>query len=192
METKNFTHISKRGRAAYLILCFEEALKYYYGQNATKWRWLLNELWNITITDDIERWVKRICDAAPDSVFPYRTYQELIEEFKKIDYWYELSEKDFIYLRGIYDFDEPLFSIISSLYDKIYDVITLDWGELEEPYTPSCLSAIIEAEQILENNRIPFPQNNHAIVFIMNHVDKHYGLPFDGRQFSSLLSTESK
>ena len=42
-----FYKVSKRARAAYLILCLEEALKFYDKVNTEKWRWILKELWGI-------------------------------------------------------------------------------------------------------------------------------------------------
>ena len=50
--------VSKRGRAAYLNLCLEECLVF-YGERIAEWKRVLKELWEITSTRDIERWVKR-------------------------------------------------------------------------------------------------------------------------------------
>ena len=182
-----FYKVSTRARAAYLILCLEEALKFYDKGNTEKWRWILKELWGITSTQDIEEWVKRTCDAAPDEVLRYNSYQERIERYKKIDYWCELSEKEFCLLHALYREGDPVLPVFSSLYDKVYDVITLDWGDLEEPYTPSALPAIDAAEKILIEQNIPLPQNQQAMDFLMHHHDQHYGKPFDGIQLSSIL-----
>jgi len=185
-QKNKFFYISKRGRAAYLILCLEEALKFYDKENLKRWKWLLNELWNITSTWDIDGWVGRICDAASDSIMAHNTYQEEIEHVKKIGFWFELSEEEYVYLHELYSKNEPFFPVIYALYDKILDVISLDWGEPEDPYTPLCLPAIEEAEKILSEHGIPFPQNNDAISYIMNHKDCGYGPAFDGREFSVL------
>mgnify|MGYP000000919288 CR=1 FL=1 len=190
-----FFPISKRGRAAYLILCFEEALKFYNSENLDCWKWLLGELWQITSTWDIDGWVGRIGDASPETVLEYRSYQEIEDRMKRISlqsgvgFWYSLTEKEFISLKKLYEQekDHSFFPVIYGLYKTILDVITLDWGDLEINHTPSALSAIDEAEQILTEHSIPLPQNQQALNFIMKHRDGHYGKPFDGIPLSSIL-----
>lgn len=68
----------------YLILCFEEALRFYDGGDFDNWKWLLRELWQITSTWDIDGWVGRICDASPETILEYRSYQEWNEHKKKL------------------------------------------------------------------------------------------------------------
>ena len=185
-----FFYISKRGRVAYLILCFEEALKFYDDANLEDWKWLLNELWEITSTWDIDGWVSRICYASPEAVMSYHSYQEIIEHCKSVTAWhvqYEFNEDEFISLQKLYSKERPYSPVIYALYDKILNVIILDWGDLEESHTPECLPAIDEAEQILSEHGIPFPQNSDTMAYIMKHKDRHYGPPFDGRKFSSIL-----
>ena len=188
-QNHRFFLVSKRGRAAYLILCFEEALKFYNSENLDCWKWLLGELWQITSTWDIDRWVGRIGDASPETILEYRSYQEREEYNKKVGSWYNLTEEEFISLKKLYEQekDNPLFPVIYGLYKTVLDVITLDWGDLEINHTPSALSAIDEAEQILTEHSIPLPQDQQALNFIMKHRDGHYGKPFDGIPLSSIL-----
>lgn len=182
-----FFRVSKRGRVAYLILCFEEALKFYDGEDLEKWKWLLNEFWKITSTWDIDGWVGRICDASVESVMEYDTYQERTERDKRIGFWCDLSEEEFVSLHELYSGDKPFSPVLNALYDKILDVITLDWGDLEAEHTPSALPAIDAAEQILAEQNIPLPQNKQTLDFLMSHRDRHYGKPFDGIPLSSIL-----
>ena len=109
-----FRRVSKRGRAAYLILCFEECLSF-YGEDIGDWKWILEELWEITSTWDIERWVKRVCDLTPESVLPYVSYQEMLEKVKERGYWYELGEENFVSLQSLYRKERPGFQVISSM-----------------------------------------------------------------------------
>ncbi|RKI66642.1 hypothetical protein D7V91_12025 [bacterium 1xD42-67] len=183
-----FEKVSKRGRAAYLNLCFEECLVF-YGESITDWTWVLKELWEITSTEDIERWVKRVCDLTPESVLPYDSYQDMMDKIHTIGYWYELSEDNFICLQHLYRKKRANFRVISDLIDKIYGVIVDDWGHMEEPFTPSCLHNIDEAEEIMKSNNIPLPSNYVALKFIMEHEDKHYGKAFDGIQYSIIRET---
>lgn len=184
-EKHKFARVSKRGRAAYLILCFEECLLF-YGENIADWKWVLEELWEITSTWDIDRWVSRVCDLSPETVLPYASYKELMKKINEINFWYELNEEEFVFLQNLYHKERMGFQVISDLLDKIYDVITDDWGDMEESFTPSCLHNINEAEEIMKNNDIPLPSNQSALGFIMKHRDKHYGKLFDGTQFSIL------
>lgn len=186
-QDHRFFPVSKRGRAAYLILCFEEALRFYDGGDFDNWKWLLRELWQITSTWDIDGWVGRICDASPETILEYRSYQEWNEHKKKVGFWCNLTEKEFISLQKLYSQGKHFFPVIYKLYETVLDVITLDWGDLEEKHTPSALSAIERAEQILTEHGIPFPQDQQALNFIMNHRDGHYGKPFDGISLSSVL-----
>lgn len=186
-QNHRFFPVSKRGRAAYLILCFEEALRFYDGGDFDNWKWLLRELWQITSTWDIDGWVGRICDASPETILEYRSYQEWNEHKKKVGFWCNLTEKEFISLQKLYSQGKQFFPVIYKLYETVLDVITLDWGDLEEKHTPSTLSAIERAEQILTEHGIPFPQDQQALNFIMNHRDGHYGKPFDGISLSSVL-----
>lgn len=98
-----FRRVSKRGRAAYLILCFEECLSF-YGENTDDWKWVLEELWEITSTWDIDRWVSRVCDLCPESVLPYVSYEELMKKIKavkEINLWYEFNEEEFFSTKSI-------------------------------------------------------------------------------------------
>ena len=186
-QDHRFFPVSKRGRAAYLILCFEESLKFYDSENLDCWKWLLGELWKITSTWDIDGWVGRVCDASPETVLEYHSYQDWEEHTKKVGSWCNLSEEEFVSLQQLYRRNKPFFPVIYELYETILDVITLDWGELETNHTPSALSAIEQAQHILTEHGIPFPQDQQALSFIMNHRDGHYGEPFDGIPLSSIL-----
>ncbi len=183
----SFFSVSKRGRAAYLILCFEESLKFYDSENLDSWKWLLGELWQITSTWDIDGWVGRVCDASQETVLEYHSYQDWEEHTKNVGSWCNLSEEEFVSLQQLYRQNRPFFPVIYGLYETILDVIILDWGELETNHTPSALSAVEQAQHILTEHGIPFPQDQRALNFIMNHRDGHYGEPFDGILLSSVL-----
>lgn len=186
-QDHSFFLVSKRGRAAYLILCFEEALKFYDSGDLDNWKWLLHELWQITSTWDVEGWVDRICDASPETVLEYRSYQEWKEYKEKVGLWCNLTEEEFVSLQRLYSQGKLFFPVIYKLYETVLDSVILDWGDLEEKHTPSALSAIERAEQILTEHGIPFPQNQQALNFIMHHRDGHYGKTFDGISLSSVL-----
>ena len=58
---------------------------------------------------------------------------------------------------------------IGNGYWKNYGVIVDDWGDLGEPFTPSCLHNIDEAEEIMRSNNIPLPSDGAAMDFIIKH-----------------------
>ncbi len=167
-QDHRFFPVSKRGQAAYLILCLEEALKFYDSENLESWKWLLHELWQITSIQewDIDEWSDRICDASIGSVMEYCADQK-----------YDLSHDEMRSLRELYSKDKSFLPVIDALYDQVYLVSVLDQD----------VSAIDEAERILKEQGIPFPQDRQALNFIMSHRDRHYGKPFDGIPLSSIL-----
>lgn len=184
-----FARVSKRGRAAYLILCFEECLQF-YKETLDEWKWILEELWEITSTRDIDRWVFRVYEMTAEAVLPHASYEEMLQKVKAAGLWYELDEKDFLSLQGLYQRDRENFQVISDLLDRIYLVIVDDWGDGEEAFTPSCLHNIDEAEETMKSHRIPLPSDPAALEFIMGHRDKHYGKPFEGRRFSAICTDQ--
>lgn len=178
-----FGRVSKRGRAAYLNMCLEECLLF-YGESIADWEWVLKEVWEITSTWDIERWVKRVCDLTPGSVLPYASYEDMMEKIHAAGYWYELSRENFTCLQRLYHMEPTRFQVICDVLDRIYGVIADDWGSTEEAFTPSCLHNIDEVEEIMKRNAIPLPSDPAALKFIMKHRDRHYGEPFEGIRFS--------
>lgn len=189
-----FFRVSQRGRAAYLILCFEEALKLYCKEDLDRWEWLLNELWEITTTDSFDLWVGRIAHASAEEIMQYSSYQELVQKYQEnnkrsgVHIVYELSEKEFCKMHRLYEDygTKPFFPVLIKLYEQILDVIAWEWGDQIHPHTPDSLEVIDQAERILRENGVPLPQNKEAMSFVMAHTDKYEGTPFDGRPFSVL------
>lgn len=179
-----FYPISKRARAAYLILCFEEVLNF-YEQDFGKWEWVLKKLWEITTTSDIEEWIFQVCDLTPEEVLPYSTYEELevVRKSKPIYFPYSFTEERFTDLQNLYR-ETKHFPLIENILDNIYWVIADDWGEYETPNTPTALEYIEKTEQLLIGNQIPLPNNEQTIFFLMHQKDKHSGKPFNGPSLS--------
>ena len=62
--------VSGRGRAAYLILCLENALKFYH-QDFAAWEWVLGRLWSITELSEsgwLDIWLDSVGELMPDAV----------------------------------------------------------------------------------------------------------------------------
>ncbi len=176
-----FYPVSKRARAAYLILCLEEVLKF-YEQDFEKWEWVLKKLWEITTTSDIEEWIFQVCDLTPEEALPYSTYEELeaARKNKPIYFPYSFTAEQLTDLQNLYRETEH-FPLIESILDNIYFVIADDWGECETPNTPTALAYIEKTEQLLTENQIPLPNDEQTLSFLMRQKDKHSGKPFPGR-----------
>lgn len=78
-----FFPVCKRARAAYLILCLEEALKF-YGQDLSQRKEALKTLWEVTNTRFIEDWVWQASELSAEAAFSCRggdpTALETLEE----------------------------------------------------------------------------------------------------------------
>lgn len=179
-----FYPISKRARAAYLILCLEESLLF-YSQDIHKWEWVLKKLWDVATTDYEEDWVD-VDNLLPEEVLAYATYEELEKHYRSAPFPYIHSKVEFAYLQDLYSNVGPALEVIEQLMDHIYDVIVEDWGQDETPHTPSALQYIDQAEQLLREKEIPLPHDEQALNFLISQKDKHFGKPFDGLRFSIL------
>lgn len=179
----SFYPVSKRARAAYLILCLEQVLLF-YGLDFEKWDWVLKKLWEITATNDEESWIFQISDLLPDEVLTHQTLEEVETERKKMAVYfrYSFSAERFQYLRKLYQ--EAGHPTAEQVLENIYHVVAEEWGQAEEANTPSSLPYIEKAEKLLTEQKIPLPADLQTLKFLMEHRDPHLGKPFDGQQFS--------
>lgn len=179
----SFYQVSKRARAAYLILCLEQVLLF-YGLDFEKWDWVLKKLWEITSTNDEESWIFQISDLLPEEVLTHRTLEEVEAERKgmAIYFCYSFSEERFQYFGKLYR--EAGHPTAEQVLENIYHVVAEEWGQAEEANTPSSLSYIEETEKLLTEQKIPLPTDPQTLKFLMGHRDPHLGKPFDGLQFS--------
>lgn len=175
-KSHRFYPVSNRARAAYLILCLEEALKF-YGQDFAKWEWVLKKLWEITETDQMEEWALDVLDLLPDTVFSCKEFEELGS--------YRFSMERFTELRNLYQSVDRGFGVLEKLIDCILSLVAADWEDFETP-PPSVLQFVEEAEWILKEKGIPLPHEESTIHFLLSQKDKHAGKPFDGLRFSAL------
>lgn len=184
-----FWKVSKRGRAAYLILCLEEALKF-YNQDFSKWKWILEELWKITTIPESEEenWIFRIYDILPNMVFGYNTWEELKTDEKEnlITLNYIYSEEQFYNLKNLYENAGYRMIVFNSLLEYICYVISDDYGQYKTPHTPDALEFIDKAEEILHNYKIPLPNDEKTLHFIFSQKDKYIGKAFNGLSLSIL------
>lgn len=179
----SFYQVSKRARAAYLILCLEQVLLF-YGLDFETWDWVLKKLWEITTTNDEESWIFQVADLLPEEVLTHRTLEEVETERKgmAIYFRYSFSEERFQHLRKLYQ--EAGHPTAEKVLENIYHVVAEEWGQAEEANTPSALPYIEKTEKLLTEQQIPLPHESQTLKFLMGHRDPHLGKPFDGLQFS--------
>ena len=188
-----FYPVSKRARAAYLILCLEEACKVYCkNQAVTQLYWLLERLWEVTTTEDMEDWFDRTYALLPETVLEHKcckspeVHSQGQPETCLETYHYSLER--LAYLQELYRSIGSQLDVLEELLDCICNVITADWGQNESNHTPSALQHIDWAEQILLEHAIPKPHDEQALTVLMKQRDGHNGKPFDGISLSSILS----
>lgn len=184
--------ISGRARAAYLILCIEEVLRY-YRLDFTRWKRLLEILWDITQTDNVWEWVAYTSNLDPETIASCQDWVEWEEERdweEPLPDRYRMFEEEFSVLREEYRALPPLAdTILRQLLDCLGNAVTEDWSQEETPNSPSsAMYYIRQAEIVAEYNGIPLPQNEQALAFLLNQKDKHWGSPFNGLPLSALTS----
>lgn len=188
--------LSGRARAAYLILCLEEALRY-YGLDFTRWKHLLEVLWDITQTDDVWEWVAYTCALEPETVTSCQDWVEWEENGdweEPLPDRYRFGEEEFSILQKEYRALPPIAdTVLRQLINCLQNAVAEDWTQDETPYSPSgAMSYIQQAETIARLNGIPLPQKEQALSFLWTQKDKHWGAPFDGLSLSALASQRQK
>lgn len=184
-----FPH-SGRARAAYLILCVEEVLRY-YRLDFTRWDRLLEILWDITQTNDVWEWVAYTSNLDPETITSCQDWVEWEENGdweEPLPDRYRLFEEEFSILQEEYRALPPLAdTILCQLLDCLGNAVTEDLLQEETPNSPSsAMYYIRQAEIVVACNGIPLPQNERALAFLMQQKDKHWGSPFDGLSLSAL------
>jgi hypothetical protein len=138
---------SNRGKVAFAICCFENAIKY-YGLNKVNWLFVIQELWSFC-NSSMAIWQEKFGELTPFVV------NENVD-FKIKDYHY-LSKEQHDNLQSLYK-DAP--AVILVLLGLIYDIgitnvlVKVNSNSLKEAQLPF-LNDIIK---LMEENNIPLPE----------------------------------
>lgn len=183
-----FFAVSKRARAAYMILCLEEILKFYH-QDFLKWQWILQKLWQVTATKNMAQWVREMYYVLFDAILKYDCYEAYLKSLPA-DIGFAISQKEFYNLKNIYMAVDVCFPLFKELLYDIYIAFEVGLACGEMPHDISFLYLIERTQQLLKTHHIPLPQQKKALSFLMQQKNKYYGKPFCGFEYSFLRQTE--
>ena len=189
--------INKRGRLAYVILCFEEILIYYQEYHPA-WSKIVEKMWSVTNSDFVdEPWYYEMRNYFPDEIIAYKDFTDALAEYNADGgNWYRLTEEDFLAAKQLYQGVEKRghLKTITEGFHHVYDVFCEDMFSDSINTSPLTLKFIDKMEDLLIQNRIPLPSNQAALSFIRHQKNGFffgsglYGKPFDGQALSSYLN----
>ncbi len=162
--------VSGRGRIAYLILCLEEALRF-YGQDLRAWEWILRQLWSITDCSEnnwIDIWLDSIEELLPGAVLTNNTAKAPPAETVKA--------------RTLYTQAGTAMIVINAVMENAYSIVC-EWSPDITAHDPNALCRIEQAEETMRQFGVPLP-SNESIQPLFEQKDPSLGKPFDGSRFS--------
>lgn len=179
-----FYRVSKRARAAYLILCIEQVLQC-CGEELCQWERALKDMWEVTSTDDMEAWMADIDAVSPQTLGDLDTFEEWEKEVSGVTYSSKNVglKESFFYYKELYQHANP---VLRQLACCMVALVTEEWQSGDVPYMPSVLQYIDQVRYLLQKENIPLPHDEQALQFLMTQKDPYLGEPFDGLQFSVL------
>jgi len=167
-----FYRVSGRGRAAYLILCLEEALQF-YKQELTAWDWILRKFWSITNCSEnnwIDIWLDSIGELLPSEVLTNNTAKAVSAEISKA--------------RTLYTQAGTAMIVINAIFEHAYTMVC-EWGPDTAAPDPDALCHIDKAEETMRAFGVPLP-SKESIQPLFEQKDSLLGEPFDGLRLSCL------
>lgn len=138
--------VSGRGRIAYLILCLEEALRF-YGQDLSAWEWILRQLWSITDCSEnnwIDIWLDSVGDLFPSEVLAKNTAEAAPGNMDKA--------------RALYIQAGTAMVVISAIIETSYTIVG-QWSPDMIAHDPDTLRLIEKAEETMRAFGVPLPSN---------------------------------
>ncbi len=168
--------VSGRGRVAYLILCMEEALRF-YKQDFSAWEWILRQLWSITDCSEnhwIDIWLDSVGELLPSMVLANNTTETTPVEISKT--------------RALYTQAGTAMIVINAVIENAYRIVC-EWSPDTTAHDPDALCLIDKVEETIKAFGIPLP-SDEIIEPLFEQKDFSLGRPFDGLRFSYLSKQE--
>lgn len=167
-----FYKVSGRGRIAYLILCLEEALRF-YGQDFSAWEWILRQLWSITDCSEnnwINIWLDSVEKLLPSTVLADNATEPAPAESSKA--------------RALYSQAGTAMIVIHPIMETAYTIVC-QWSPSTVAHDPDALSLIDNVEDTMNAFGVPLPANE-IIQPLLAQKDFSLGKPFDGLRVSAI------
>ncbi len=167
-----FYQVSGRGRIAYLILCLEEALRF-YGQDLNAWEWVLRRLWAITDCSEnncFDIWLDSVGELLPSKVLRNITVETTSAEISKA--------------RTLYTQAGAAMIVINAVIENAYTIVG-QWDYDTTSNDPDAIRLIEKVEETMMAFGVPLP-SNEIIQPLLAQKDFSLGKPFDGLRLSYL------
>ncbi len=164
--------VSWRGRIAYLILCLEEALRF-YGQDFSAWEWVLRRLWSITDCSEnnwMDIWLDSVGELLPSEVLADNSAEAASAEISKA--------------RALYTQAGPAMIVINAVIDNAYTIVC-QWDPDTLADDPDAIRLIAKVEETMMKFGVPLPANE-IIQPLLAQNGSYFGKPFDGLRLSYL------
>ncbi len=171
-----FYQVSGRARIAYLILCLEEALRF-YGQDLNAWEWVLRRLWAITDCSEknwFDIWLDSVGELLPSEVLTNNTVETTSAEISKARTLYTQAGASMI--------------VINTVIENAYTIVG-QWDPDTIKYDPDAIRLIEKVEETMMAFGVPLP-SNEIIQPLLAQKDFSLGKPFDGLRFSYISKKE--
>ncbi len=162
--------VSWRGRIAYLILCLEEALRF-YGQEFSAWEWVLRRLWSITDCSEnnwMDIWLDCVGKLLPGEVLTNNTTTSA-----------EISKA-----RTLYTQAGAAMIVINAVIENAYTIVG-QWDHDTASDDPDAIRLIEKVEETMMEFGVPLP-SDERIQPLLEQKDFPFGKPFDGLRLSYL------
>ncbi len=164
--------VSWRGRIAYLILCLEEALRF-YGQEFSAWEWILRRLWSITDCSEqnwMDLWLDSVGEVLPCEVLKNNTAEAASAEISKA--------------RVLYTQAGAAMIVINAVIENAYTIVG-QWDHDTASDDPDAIRLIEKAEETMMEFGVPLP-SDERIQPLLEQKNFPFGKPFDGLCLSYL------
>lgn len=176
MKTNDFKGISIRGRVAYAICCFENAIMY-FNYSISDWGLILEQLWSYTKMEFFDDWHYSTAEFLPESILEFNT--------DKKDNFECITEEQFAILHKLYNKSS---NIILHIIGFIFEIgISEFYGRLDN-YGQKTLENLEILVNYMMSWNVPLPDINRFKS--LSYEDGNgWGAEFDGRKFSSCYLT---
>ncbi|WP_433595195.1 hypothetical protein [Lysinibacillus xylanilyticus] len=169
-----FKEISFRGRMAYGVRCFENAL-ITLNYDLSSWNIVMEYLWEFTSSNNLED-----CNLATAELIP----ENLLEsnEYDKDDFD-RLTENEFFYLYNLYQkIDESINTVLTDIHwlgsSHAYSSI-IGYGKESLKFLEKLINTMIE-------NNFPLPDPEPFLKFSIQE-NEGWGNTFNGKELSKVL-----